>query len=210
MSEVSYSLTQDKRDSRFDAREGYLWSITESVAGIGGDVQYLRSTVRGQYLYPMFYKRAVLGFDAEAGIIDGLGDKVARSTRFLIGGRKVRGFDAGGIGPRDTGDNSAIGGNKYYTGSVNLISDLGLDPDLGVRWTVFADAGAVWATDYPSGVKGLMTTILVHLLVMGSFGIRQLVQCLSSGLILSTSSHMIRQEHSSSALVVASNEDYRV
>ena len=154
MSEVSYSLTQDKRDSRFDAREGYLWNITESVAGIGGDVQYLRSTVRGQYLYPMFYKRAVLGFDAEAGIIDGLGDKVARSTRFLIGGRKVRGFDAGGIGPRDTGDNSAIGGNKYYTGSVNLISDLGLDPDLGVRWTVFADAGAVWDTDYPSGVKG--------------------------------------------------------
>ena len=154
MSEVSYSLSQDKRDSRIDPREGYYWRLQESVAGLGGDVQYLRTSVKGQYLYPMFYKRAVLGFDAEAGLIDGIGEKVARSTRFLIGGRKVRGFDAGGIGPRDTGDNSAIGGNKYYVGSVNLISDLGLDPDLGVRWTVFADAGAVWDTDYPSGVRG--------------------------------------------------------
>ena len=154
MSEISYSLTRDKRDNRIDPREGYLWSFRESIAGIGGDVQYIRSTVRGQYLYPLFYKRAVIGFDAEAGIIDGLGDKVARSTRFVVGGRKVRGFDSGGIGPRDTGDNSAVGGNKYYTGSVNLISDLGLDQDLGVRWTVFADLGAVWDTDYPAGVRG--------------------------------------------------------
>ena len=85
-------------------------AFLSQLQDIGGDVQYLRTKVTGQYLYPMFYKRAVLGFDAEAGVIDGIGDKVARSTRFLIGGRKVRGFDAGGIGPRDTGDNSAIGG----------------------------------------------------------------------------------------------------
>ena len=154
MSEVSYSLTRDKRDNRIDPREGYLWSFRESLAGFGGDIQYLRSTIRGQYLHPMLYKRAVIGLDFEGGIIEGLGEKVARSTRFLVGGRQVRGFDSGGIGPRDTGDRSAIGGNKYYTGSINLISDLGLDQDLGVRWTVFADLGAVWDTDYPAGVEG--------------------------------------------------------
>jgi outer membrane protein insertion porin family len=154
LSEASYSLSRDKRDSRIDPREGYLWRLTESVAGLGGDVQYLRSTARGQYLHPLFFKRMVIGVDAEAGGVDGFGERVARSSRFLIGGRKIRGFESNGIGPRDIGDDSGVGGNKYYVASLNLISDFGLDQDLGIRWTVFADAGALWDTDYPEGVRG--------------------------------------------------------
>ena len=154
ISEVSYSITKDTRDNRIDPREGYFWRITETLAGLGGDVTYLKSEARGQYLYPILFKRAVIGLDGRAGVIDGLGEKVARSSRFIIGGRQVRGFDAGGIGPRDTGNNSAVGGNKYYAASLNFTSDLGLDRDLGMRWTVFADAGSVWDTDYPNGVTG--------------------------------------------------------
>ena len=154
ISEVSYSITKDTRDSRIDPREGYLWNITETIAGLGGDVTYLKSEARGQYLYPILFKRAVIGVDGRVGVIDGLGEKVARSSRFIVGGRQLRGFDSGGIGPRDTGDDSAVGGNKYYVASLNLTSDLGIDRDLGMRWTVFADAGSVWDTDYPNGVTG--------------------------------------------------------
>ncbi len=154
LSEISYSVTQDKRDNRIDPREGYMWRVTESVAGIGGDIQYLKSQVEGQYLHPLLFKRAVIGVSGQVGIIDGFGEKVPRSSRFLIGGRSVRGFDNNGIGPRDAGDDSAVGGNKFYTTSVNLTSDLGLDQDLGLRWTIFADAGSVWDTDYPTGVTG--------------------------------------------------------
>ena len=126
-----------------------MWNITETIAGLGGDVTYLKSEARGQYLYPILFKRAVIGVDGRFGVIDGLGEKVARSSRFIVGGRQLRGFDPGGIGPRDTGDDSAVGGNKYYVASLNLTSDLGIDRDLGMRWTVFADAGSVWDTDYP-------------------------------------------------------------
>jgi len=154
LSEISYSISQDKRDNRIDPREGYMWRLTEAVAGIGGDTQYLKTQVEGQYLHPLLFKRAVIGVSGQIGIIDGLGEKVPRSSRFVIGGRSVRGFDSAGIGPRDAGDNSAVGGNKFYTASVNLTSDLGLDQDLGLRWTIFADAGSVWETDYPTGVTG--------------------------------------------------------
>lgn len=154
LSEVTYSLTKDVRDNRIDPREGYMWRISESVAGLGGDVQHTRTRVRGQYLYPLYFKQIVLGVDGEVGIVDGLGEKVARSSRFTLGGQKVRGFDYGGIGPRDTGDKSAVGGNKFYTGSVNITSSLGVDKDLGMRWTVFSDFGSLWDTDYPAGVQG--------------------------------------------------------
>ena len=154
LSEVSYSLTKDTRDNRIDPREGYMWRLTESVAGLGGDIQYLKSQARGQYLQPFLYKRVVFSVDGEIGMVDGLGESVTRSSRFILGGQKVRGFGHAGIGPRDTGDNSAVGGNKYYTASANITSDLGLDKDLGMRWTVFTDHGALWDTDYPSGVRG--------------------------------------------------------
>ena len=154
ISEVDYRITQDHRDSRINPRDGYLWSASAGLAGLGGDAQYLRTTLNGQYLKPFLFRRVVFGVEGEIGFIHGLSQKVSRSERFVIGGRKVRGFDSTGIGPRDTGDSSAVGGNRYYVASVNMITDYGLDPDLGLQWTLFADAGSLWDTDYPVGVTG--------------------------------------------------------
>ena len=152
VSEVSYSLTRDTRDSRIDPTRGYLVQVRESYAGIGGDATYLKSVVRGQYLKPLYFNTFVIGLDAEAGLIDGLGKRVTRSSRFILGGRKVRGFAADGIGPRDRGDQSAVGGNQYYSASANITSSYGIDKDLGIRWTTFVDGGSLWGTDYPAGV----------------------------------------------------------
>lgn len=154
ISEVSYTLTKDTRDNRIDPRKGYLLRGSQSLAGLGGDVTYSRSVLRGQYLQPFFFERLVVGLDGEFGIIDGLGEKVTRSNRFQIGGRKLRGFSGSGVGPRDIGDDSAVGGNRYYLASINLTSDVGFDKDLGLRWTAFTDFGSLWGTDYPTNVRG--------------------------------------------------------
>ena len=154
ISEISYALTKDTRDSRRNPTRGYMWRVSESLAGVGGDATYAKTTLRGQYLYPLYFNSVILGFDGETGYIDGLGEKVTRSNRFIVGGRKLRGFASAGIGPRDTGDSSAVGGNQYYVGSLNVISDAGFDKDLGLRWTIFTDFGSVWGTDYPENVRG--------------------------------------------------------
>ena len=78
----------------------------------------------------------------------------SHSNRFFIGGRSVRGFAGGGIGPRDAGTLAAVGGNNMYTGSVELISSYGFSKDLGIRWTVYSDVGSTWGTDYVTGVLG--------------------------------------------------------
>ena len=95
-----------------------------------------------------------MGLRGRLGIVDGLGDKVTQSNRFFIGGRSVRGFAGGGIGPRDAGTLAAVGGNNMYTGSVELISSYGFSKDLGIRWTVYSDVGSTWGTDYVTGVLG--------------------------------------------------------
>ena len=94
------------------------------------------------------------GVKGRASQVVGLGEKVTQSQRFFLGGRDVRGFALSGIGPRDTGSKAAVGGNTLVTGSVEVVSHLGLSKDLNMRWTVFSDFGSVWGTDYPSGVTG--------------------------------------------------------
>ena len=151
-SAARYTLGRSTLDNRFDPSEGSLFELTEEYSGLGGDVTYLKSRLRAAYYQPFAFRKIVLGIRGEVGYVDGLGEKVTQSSRFTLGGRKVRGFDGGGIGPRDAGSGSAVGGNKVYSGSVEVISSLGLSDDLGVRWTVFSDFGSVWETDFPDGV----------------------------------------------------------
>ncbi len=153
-SSIGYRLGVEKRDDRFDPSDGFFAEISETYSGIGGDVIFLRSILRGAYYKPISFDRFVLGARAETGNINGLGENVTQSNRFLLGGNKVRGFDGAGIGPRDNTSGGAVGGNNYYAGSFEVISDVGLNPDLGVRWTLFADYGSAWGTDFPSGVEG--------------------------------------------------------
>ena len=147
-----YTLGRSTVDNRFDPTEGGLFEISEEYSGLGGDVNFLKTRLRAAYYKPLAFRKFVLGIRGELGYVDGLGDKVTQSSRFFLGGRKLRGFDSGGVGPRDIGSASAVGGNKVYSGSVEVISSLGLSDDLGIRWTVFSDFGSIWDTDYPDGV----------------------------------------------------------
>ena len=151
-SAVSYTIGKDTRDNRFDPTEGFFTEISETLSGVGGDVNFLRSNFRGGYYKPYLFKSLVFGVKGRLGHISGLGDDVTQSERFFLGGRDVRGFDSNGIGPRDTGSGSAVGGNNIYSGTVEIVSNLGVTKDAGLRWTVFSDFGSVWATDFPSGV----------------------------------------------------------
>ena len=115
---------------------------------------FMKTSVRASYFKPVNFNTFILGIRGRAGFVDGLGEKVTQSARFYLGGRTVRGFDSSGVGPRDTGVNSAVGGNYMYSATAEIVSSYGLSEDLGVRWTVFSDIGSVWDTDYPSGVTG--------------------------------------------------------
>ena len=153
-SALSYTIGRSTLDNRFDPTEGYLYELDETVSGLGGDVTFMKTSVRASYFKPVNFNSFILGVRGRAGFVDGLGEKVTQSARFYLGGRTVRGFDSSGIGPRDTGANSAVGGNYMYSATAEIVSSYGLSEDLGVRWTVFSDIGSVWDTDYPSGVTG--------------------------------------------------------
>ena len=153
-SSVTYGLFQDTRDNYFNPTSGYRWGFDNTIAGIGGDAKFYKTEIKAKTYYPIEYGDYVLGFKTGLGLITAIEDNITSSNRFFLGGKTLRGFDKAGVGPRDTGNNQAIGGNNYYNVSFELKSDKFMPDDTGLNWFVFSDIGSIWGTDYKSGVRG--------------------------------------------------------
>jgi len=146
-SAVGQVLLYDKRDNRLEPTSGYYASMGNDFAGVGFGVQYIRNKIDIGYYYSIF-PDWVLGFTAEGGDVFGWGgQKVLLQDRFFVGGDNLRGFAPAGIGPRDTTSGDALGGNKYYVGSLALGVPLGLPKELGISGRIFTDFGTLWGND---------------------------------------------------------------
>lgn len=148
-SAIGHALTYDRRDNRFDPREGYVLRLSQEMAGLGGDARYLQNEFRGSYYYSLI-EDWVLSLGAKSGYIVPLGRDIRINDRFFIGARSFRGFDQAGIGPRDRVTRDALGGNVYYVGTAELGFPLGLPDELGFRGAFFSDVGSLWQVDEPA------------------------------------------------------------
>ncbi|WOI52757.1 outer membrane protein assembly factor BamA [Parvularcula sp. LCG005] len=151
-SQVGYTMRFDQRNDPLVPSRGWFFDVSQALAGLGGDVQYLRTTARGSAYRPLPYDLVgALKFDV--GYIDGFGDDGIRvNDRFYKGGnRGFRGFDVAGVGPRyfdpSSGYDRAIGARAYAIGSVEARLPLPLPPEYGIRASLFSDFGAVGIID---------------------------------------------------------------
>ncbi|HYL48634.1 MAG TPA: outer membrane protein assembly factor BamA [Stellaceae bacterium] len=147
-SAVGQTLLYDKRDSPNNPTAGWFVSEGNDIAGAGGDVRYLRSSLSGG-IYHSWAPSWVTSLTGEGGYIFGIGQRVAIEDRFFVGGDNLRGFATGGIGPRDQNTTQALGGNIYYVGSVTEGFPLGLPAELGLTGRVWTDFGSLIHTDDP-------------------------------------------------------------
>ena len=143
---ISNEISYDTRDSRFDPREGFITSLRTEFFGIGGDVAFVRGSANAGY-YHTVYEDWTLSVRGSVGAMTGIGEDTLISDRFFRGGGNPRGFEYGGIGPRDGNTGDALGGKYYYVGTLEGSFPLDLPFDLDVRGRIFTDIGAVWEID---------------------------------------------------------------
>jgi outer membrane protein insertion porin family len=141
-SAIGQSLVYDKRDSRVDPTKGYVLTLSNNLAGIGGTDHYFQTVVKGSYYYQVA-EGWVLNARAEGGDVVGLGEDVNIESRFFIGGDNLRGFRIAGIGPRDITTHDPLGGDYYYTGSLETSIPLGLPKEYGIKLFAFTDVGSL-------------------------------------------------------------------
>ncbi|HEX7821601.1 MAG TPA: outer membrane protein assembly factor BamA [Sphingobium sp.] len=168
-SSVGYSLIYDRRDNRIRPQRGFYANLSQDVAGLGGDVRYVRTRIEGGQYYPLG-GGFIFSLRGEAGHIQSLEgvrkdaagfevEKVRLTDRFYLGEPQMRGFDIRGVGPRirrqyydtngnliaaDRNSDDALGGKVYYLTHAEIEIPLGAGArELGLRPSIFMDAGAV-------------------------------------------------------------------
>ena len=145
-SALAHRLEYDLRDSRIDPTDGYYVRFGQEFAGIGGDARFLKHTLT----FGNFYSVAdgwVLSALARTGHVFGIDDDVRIVDRFFLGGRRLRGFEPSGVGPRDSETGDALGGNMFYALTGELGFPLGLPDELNLRGAVFTDVGSLTTID---------------------------------------------------------------
>lgn len=157
-SAIGHNFTYDQIDSRGLPKNGYLATFSQEYAGVGGDVSYFKNDVGAKFFKSFNENQYTAKFSTSGGhIIGARGKKVRISDRFNLGGHSLRGFENGGIGPRDVATLEGLGGQKYYNLSLQLDFPVGLPKEFNVTGSVFADAGALWDVDSKAA-----TTLGIH------------------------------------------------
>ncbi len=149
LSQISHTLTYDKRDSVVEPTDGYVVSLANAVAGLGGSEAFVRNDLSGAYYVPLA-DQWTLRVGGNVGYIYNYDDDpLGIAYRYNLGGENLRGFAYGGAGARDGDD--ALGGNWIANGSVELRLPLGLPEELGVTGKIFTDFGVIGEPDLSSG-----------------------------------------------------------
>lgn len=144
---ISQSLFWDYLDNRYNPTDGWYLSLSNDLAGLGGDNRYLRSDYSFGTYTPLSDKW-VLGLSTTGGYIFGFGQDVRLNNRYFLGGGNLRGFETGGVTARAKQGNDSLGGNWQLTASAQLMFPLGLPSEFGMKGKIFTDWGV---TGKPSG-----------------------------------------------------------
>lgn len=146
-SQVGYLLSYDQRNDVVEPTGGYLLTLDQDFAGVGGDSRYTRVTATGKTWTSFFDDDVVASLELEASGIISFGDDIRINERFFLGGDSLRGFEAEGVGPRDTATDDALGGNYLLATRAEVSFPLGLPEELGVFGGFFVDAGTLFTID---------------------------------------------------------------
>ncbi len=144
ISSVSVTVAEDQRNDRMITTHGHYWSVSEELAGAGGNRQFARTIGDGRF-YRKIWGDLTFRTKLETGNIvsfrqDG---RIQSSERFRLGGpNNLRGYSAYSVAPRRI----ARDGRGYVEGGKNeLFSMLELEypiaNEIGLKAVVFYDIG---------------------------------------------------------------------
>lgn len=178
ISSIGHSFAYNTLNNNLQPSSGARFIFSQDLAGLGGNVRYIRTTANYDYFHPI-YGGFVLRLGAQGGYIRGLGQNVRFVDHFFLGTPEFRGFQYRGLGPRSeiistttttNADGTTtpstiatqgdfLGGNIYYKATSELQIPLGSAAgELGLRTAAFVDIGSVFSLDpVNSGASGAGT-----------------------------------------------------
>ncbi|NUH64096.1 outer membrane protein assembly factor BamA [Sulfitobacter sp. S0837] len=145
-SSIGYTYTYDTRRTGLDPTQGMLFEFGQDFAGLGGDNKFIKTSAKIAGEKRLFNEDVVLRATLEGGALAWNSGTNRAVDRFILSPSIMRGFEPGGIGPRDTsnGADDPLGGNFFAVARFEAEFPLGLPEEYGISGGVFYDVGNLW------------------------------------------------------------------
>jgi outer membrane protein insertion porin family len=155
-SSLTFDITRDSRDRRFNAREGSDNSLSVEYAGgvLGGDNYFTKYRAKSAWFFPFFWDSAFCLQGRWGYVEKRSGGELPVYEKFFLGGMNtVRGFDYHSISPVDPVTGDRIGGEKMMV--YNTEFRFPLLKEQGVVGVLFFDAGNVFTKEESLTFSGI-------------------------------------------------------
>ncbi len=162
--DISNTLTRNTLNSYLKPSKGNFFSFanyleTPSSSNNG----FIKNIITGKKYFSM--NKNIFSTQAKAGNIFSLNDsEILSDNKFSLGGRWLRGFDAFGVGPRNS-RTSYVGGNNIAALKLDFSKPISLNEQNPIYFNLFNDYGTVW------GNKNSVTSSDQDIRISYGFGI---------------------------------------
>lgn len=163
---VAGTYTYDRRNSPVDPTAGFILTLNQEFAGLGGDTTYSKTSGTARAYASFFDEDLLLSAALEGGALFSK-DGSTVTQRFTTGGDAFRGFARNGVGPRDVCDvgecafpqqdvevDDPLGGDYLAVLRLDASFPLGPLEQYGIYGGVFSDIGSLWGLDDTDGSQG--------------------------------------------------------
>ncbi len=157
-SALGYQYSYDTRRTGLNPNAGVLLRFGQQFGGIGGGQQFINTSGLVSAETKVAREEVTLRAEFEFGAQTMLTGNSRITERFFIGGRRLRGFDTDGLGPRDlvSGNRDALGGNYFAVARLEAEFPVGLPEEYGISGGAFFDVGSVWGLDNVNSQTGVV------------------------------------------------------
>ena len=148
---IKFNMNYDKRNQKFQTSSGF-----KSFYSLDLPLVSDTNTIKNYYNYSHYFEFFEKNFSSISILLQSANSlnnqDIKLSERITIPSNKLRGFEAGRIGPKDGDD--FVGGNYAY--AINLSSNIPqiFEDSQNVDLLIFADAANLWGVDYNSSLEG--------------------------------------------------------
>ncbi|MGH1577024.1 outer membrane protein assembly factor BamA [Planktotalea sp.] len=148
-SSIGYTYSYDTRRTGLDPNSGVLLEFGQDFGGIGSTDKFIKTTSKAIAQTKILNEEVTLRATLEGGVLNYVKGSGRATDRFFMGSTVMRGFEPGGIGPREVSGatNDSLGGNIFAVARFEAEFPLGLPEEYGISGGVFYDIGSLWSLD---------------------------------------------------------------